>query len=564
MASTTAPAPPTRLKTRKPNGRIGWPLVVVAGAEKTGKSHMCAEFANSDLIGRLIWIPIGESDVDSFGQIADFDIEDEQDGTYRGLLNTVRKAVDEPRADPNKPNAIVLDSGTILWELLQDEADLIARSRAAEKAAKYNRTGPSADDDVVIGHSLWNRAKDRWRHVINALRRHDGPVIICCRLDEVTEFDAQGNPTRNRTWKVKSERSLPYDATVVLQLRSYRRPTLTAVRSLVMQLAPDEERIRPGLTLDGLMRELGMEQNISAAPAPFIAPQPEAGLDEFEREAELRVAANAAAAEMRRHAAEGTLPTPQDVTANITRALRDENDPIAALLMVRTAYTKAVLQRVTIATKQWSEIDADTAITRLRADLNRTANANHGGTPISPSQRKDGEGTPDSSPPGQPEGPDQQVGNEQHRERNPDVSQPDADSVGTSPPTVLVENEAPAPASRARRATAAAPRAKSRQEVQAERVRAAVDKEADYQARVLFVGLHEHLADVLPASGAVEDINTYDLTEFVKSARPSVLEALVNAGEAATINAYAQVPDGPCMTIDDVFANCQMLKGSPS
>lgn len=568
MAPTTAPAPPPRLKTRKPTGRIGWPLVVVAGAEKTGKSHMCAEFANSDLIGRLIWIPIGESDVDSFGQITDFDIEDEQDGTYRGILNTVRKAVAEPRADPNKPNAIVLDSGTILWELLQDEADLIARSRAAEKAAKYNRSGPSADDDVVIGHSLWNRAKDRWRHVINALRRHDGPVIICCRLDEVTEFDAQGNPTRNRTWKVKAERSLPYDATVVLQLRSYRRPTLTAVRSLVMQLAPDEERIRPGLTLDGLMRELGMERNISTQPAPFIAPQPEAGLHEFEREAEQRVQANAAAAEMRRHAAEGTLPTPQDVTTNITRALRDELDPISALLMVRTAYTKAVLQRVTIPTKQWGEIDADTAISRLRADLSRTAGSTPGGTPGVPPQRQTGEAPAGSTPPSQDERPGHRDGEDQQGEQNPAVTQPGADGASNSPTPppapAPVQNDAAAPAQQARKTAAAAPRRKTRQEVQAERVREAVDKEVDYQARVLFVGKHEHLADILPASGRVEDINTYDLTEFVKGARPNVLEALITAGEAATISAYAQVPDGPCMNIDEVFANCQMLKGAPS
>ncbi|MFF4276244.1 AAA family ATPase [Streptomyces sp. NPDC001536] len=566
MAPTTAPAPPTRLNTRKPTGRIDWPLVVAAGAEKTGKSHLCAEFANSDLIGRLIWIPIGESDVDSFGQIADFDIADEHDGTYRGILNTVRAAVAEPRTDPNKPNAIVLDSGTILWELLQDEADLIARSRAAEKAAKYKRPGPSADDDVVIGHGLWNRAKDRWRHVINALRRHDGPVIICCRLDEVTEFDAQGNPTRNRTWKVKSERSLPYDATVVLQLRSYRRPTLTAVRSLVMQLAPDEERARPGLTLDGLMRELGMERNISTPPTPFIALQPEAGLDEFEREAELRVAANAAAAEMRRHSAEGTLPTPQDVTENITRALRDPNDPIAALLMVRTAYTAAVLQQVIIPTRQWGETDADTAITRLRADLSRTANANRDGTPVVPPQRQASAATPNSPSPGRDEGEDSPGGEEKNGEQHLAVPQQGANGSGSpTPPTGPApgENEAPPPVDQGRR-TAAVPRRKTRQETQAERVREAVDKEAGYQARVLSVGLHEHLADLLPASGDVEDINTYDLTEFVKSARPSVLEALVTAGEAATISAYAQVPDGPCMSIDEVFDNCQMLKSTPS
>ncbi|MFG3132892.1 AAA family ATPase [Streptomyces tendae] len=565
MAPTTAPAPPPRLKTRKPTGRIGWPLVVVAGAEKTGKSHLCAEFAKSDLIGRLIWIPIGESDVDSFGQIADFDIADEQDGTYRGLLNTVRQAVAEPRTDPAKPNAIVLDSGTILWELLQDEADLIARSRAAEKAARQKRPGPSADDDVVIGHSLWNRAKDRWRLVIDALRRHDGPVIICCRLDEVTEFDAQGNPTRNRTWKVKAERSLPYDATVVLQLRAYRRPTLTAVRSLVMQMAPDEERNRPGLTLDGLMRELGMERNISAQPAPFIAPQPEAGLDEFEREAEQRVQANEAAAEMRRYATERRLPEPQDVTRNITRALKDDLDPRRALLMVRTAYTPNVLQRVTIQTKQWGDVDADTAITGLLKDLGYTANAHQDGTPGAPSER--GEDAP--TPSGNNEAP-------------PKTEQPDSrnrqDPGGTaqSPPPPPPSEQKQAAATPAREPAAdktvpsksqppaARKRPKTRQELQNERVREAVMKEADYQARVHFTTLTVHLADVMPASGLVEDISTYDLTEFVKAARAGVKEALVEAGEAATIAAYAMVPDGPCMNVDDVFADCQMLKGAPS
>ncbi|MFE1289611.1 hypothetical protein [Streptomyces sp. NPDC058751] len=553
------------MKTRKPTGRIGWPLVVVAGAEKTGKSHLCAEFANSDLIGRLIWIPIGESDVDSFGQIADFDIADEQDGTYRGILNTVRQAVAEPRADPGKPNAIVLDSGTILWELLQDEADLIARSRAAEKAARQKRPGPSADDDVVIGHSLWNRAKDRWRHVIDALRRHDGPVIICCRLDEVTEFDAQGNPTRNRTWKVKAERNLPYDATVVMQLRTYRRPTLTAVRSLVMRLAPDEERTRPGLTLDGLMRELGMEQNINVQPAPFIAPQPEAGLDEFEREAEQRVKANEAAAEMRRYATERRVPEPGDVTQNITRALKDDLDPRRALLMVRTAYTRNVLQRVTIPTKQWGDVDADTAITRLLTDLGYTANA-HGGTPSNPSQRQGGKEGPSRSPSeresagaGKQNGADQQA---------PPGGQP-----GTPPPPAPAEPRQEPPTGSSEPETAVttrnAPQAvrkrpKTRQEQQAERVREAVLKEADYQARVHFTTLTVHLADLMPASGRVEDITTYDLTEFVKDARPGVKEALVGAGEAATIAAYAVVPDGPCMNVDEVFADCKMIEGAPS
>ncbi|MEW1677848.1 AAA family ATPase [Streptomyces noursei] len=541
MSPTATAAPPPGLRTRRPTGRVAWPMIVVAGAEKTGKSHLCAEFSKSDLIGRLIWIPIGESDADSFGILpgVDFEIADAHDGTYRSILNTVRAAAAEPRSADGRPTAIVIDSISILWELLSDEAHLIARSRAAEKAARQNRSIPSEDADITVGHGLWNRAKDRWRLIIDTLRRHDGPVILCARLDEVTEFDRQGNPTRNRTWKVKAERNLSYDATAVVQLRSYRRPTLTAVRSLVMPLGPDEERTRPGLTLDSLLRDLGIEQTADVRPAPYTTPLPEAGLIEFEREAEERAQTNAAAAEMRRHAAAGTLPTPDEVTEQIVRALRDPNDPRSALLMVRSGYTQAVLEQVTISTKR-GMVNASQAIDYLRSDLKLTADAVGSGTPPEPP-------TPD-----QAQDPGQQLAT--NEPAAPPTSEPaqGAAHATTSPaPTRPPSNGATTKRPNHRRQTE-------------EKIRAALDKEAEYQALVQSVDLREYLADLLPADGDLAGISTYDLCEFVKEQRVEVVRVLIEAKEAATVAAYTKAGDGPCMNIETVFAACKMLNGKPA
>uniref|UniRef100_UPI003F499426 AAA family ATPase n=1 Tax=Streptomyces sp. CA-136453 TaxID=3240050 RepID=UPI003F499426 len=531
LMTTATAAPPPRLQTRRPTGRVAWPIVVVAGAEKTGKSHLCAEFSASDVIGRTIWIPIGENDVDSFGALPGvrFEIADQHDGTFRSILREVRAAVAEPRGADGKPNAIVIDSISVLWELLSDEANLIARSRAAEKAARNQKPGPSADDDVVVGHALWNRAKDRWRLIIDTLRRHDGPVILCARLDEVTEFDPRGNPTRNRTWKVKAERNLPYDATAVVQLRSYRRPTLTAVRSLVMPLGPDEDRTRPGMTLADLMRDLGIERAEETRPAQYTALQPEAGLQEFEQEAERRARTNAEAALMRRHASEGTLPSPEEVTARITQALRDPDNPRSALSMVRTAYTTEVLRQVAINTKR-GRVSASDAITALLTDLNATATAVRHTAATEPRDSDSTSTKTDAPPPNTEQG-----------------------TPPTPPPNPV----------RAREATPSkppSPRKPSPSEQRAQKVHTALRKEAEYQARVLSIGVHEHLADLIPPGADLEAISDYDLNNHLQQARPAVIAALTSAQEARTVEAYVKVSAGPCTDIDAVFADCAMLR----
>jgi hypothetical protein len=183
------------LTTRQPTGLPSWPILLIAGVEKAGKSWACAEASSSDLIDRTLWIGVGEDDPDEYGAIpgARFEIV-EHDGTYRAILGAIEAARNEPT--PNgKPHLIVLDSATRLWDLLCDSAQAEANRRAARKAQQQNRRAPDAD--VPISMDLWNVAKSRWGHILDALRDHQGPVILTARLDEVTVVNDKGDPTKD-------------------------------------------------------------------------------------------------------------------------------------------------------------------------------------------------------------------------------------------------------------------------------------------------------------------------------------------------------------------------------
>lgn len=48
------------LRTRRPTGRVSHPLLLIEGAEKSGKTWACAQFSASDKIGTTYWIDLGE------------------------------------------------------------------------------------------------------------------------------------------------------------------------------------------------------------------------------------------------------------------------------------------------------------------------------------------------------------------------------------------------------------------------------------------------------------------------------------------------------------------------
>ena len=55
-AKRAKPEPPP-LVTRKPSGLPSWPVILLAGREKTGKSYHAALASSSALIGRTFWPP---------------------------------------------------------------------------------------------------------------------------------------------------------------------------------------------------------------------------------------------------------------------------------------------------------------------------------------------------------------------------------------------------------------------------------------------------------------------------------------------------------------------------
>lgn len=268
-----------KLKTRRPTGKPPWPMLLVAGVEKAGKSYGAALFSASDLIDRTLWIEIGEGAADQYGAIpgARYEIV-EHDGTYRSIAESVAAAVAEPREN-GRPHAIVIDSMTELWDMLSDEAQLKANERAKAKAAAERKPTPVGEAQITV--DLWNVAKKRWRRILDALRVYDGPVILLTRLESVAVMDGNA-PAKNgaREWKVRAEKNLPFEADAIVKMVAPQECFLTGVRSTVLQVPPGTQLPLPQFTIDGLLRKMGLDAEGATAARSYTAPRAVVDSDE--------------------------------------------------------------------------------------------------------------------------------------------------------------------------------------------------------------------------------------------------------------------------------------------
>lgn len=205
----------TTRRTRKPTGKASWPLVLLAGREKCGKSFTASKFSASDLIDRTFYIEIGEGSADQYGAIpgARYEIV-EHDGSWADILAAIEWAVDQPRPG-SKPHAIVVDSMTELWGLLTDEQESVAKKRGK----------------TAITMDQWNAAKKRWRKVIDAARKNTGPVLFTARYNEVTVIK-NGKPTADKEWKVDAEKNLAYEVDAIITWKQPREPHIDGVRTV--------------------------------------------------------------------------------------------------------------------------------------------------------------------------------------------------------------------------------------------------------------------------------------------------------------------------------------------
>jgi hypothetical protein len=260
------------LTTRRPTGKVPFPLLLIAGVEKTGKSYGASLFSASDLIDRTFYFELGEGAADQYGELPNVRYEIvPHDGSYDDIGQKIWAATQQPRTN-GKPHAIVIDNVTELWDMLQEEQQLKANQRRDAKAGNQKKDGPA--EEAQITFDLWNVAKKKWRRIIDMLRVYDGPVILLARLEQVTVM-VNGKPTAEKEWKVRAEKNLPFECDGIVKLYAPQVAKLSGLRSTRVQVPPGSELPLPNFTIDGLLRQMGLDGTVAQAPRAYTAPRPQ-------------------------------------------------------------------------------------------------------------------------------------------------------------------------------------------------------------------------------------------------------------------------------------------------
>ncbi|QEQ94459.1 RecA-like DNA recombinase [Mycobacterium phage KingMidas] len=245
------------LKTRPPTGAVPWPLILVEGGEKAGKSWAAAVLSSSDRVGRTLWIDWSEGAADEYGAIpgARYEVI-EHDGTWTSIMEQVRASRDEAQRAIDageKPVVLVIDSMTAEWDDLKEWVDNKARRREAN--LKKLERDPEAE--IVISTDLWNLATARHKELMRILMRFPGIVVMIARGADQVAME-NGKPTSQRTWKVEGQKNLAFDASVWVRLNRGEHPQIIGARSVHAGIIPGEDKPRrvPDLTLEQLVFDI--------------------------------------------------------------------------------------------------------------------------------------------------------------------------------------------------------------------------------------------------------------------------------------------------------------------
>lgn len=227
------------IRSRKPTGIAPWPLVLIEGGEKTGKSYAAAQFTTCDKLGQCYWIDLGEGSADEYAAIpgADYLIVD-HDGSWHDILGQVTE-IYNAAAESEKPVVLIIDSMTAEWDLLKDWAS--KRARESKYAQRQLREDPNAE--IKPSMNLWNDAYDRHHQLMRLLMTFPGIVVMTARGKDVAALDSDGKPIPNsRDYRVEGHKTLPFDASVWVRLSREEPPTVIGCRSVHSGIRPGVDR----------------------------------------------------------------------------------------------------------------------------------------------------------------------------------------------------------------------------------------------------------------------------------------------------------------------------------
>lgn len=231
-----------QLKTRPPTGQVPWPLVLLEGAEKSGKSWACAVLSASPRVGRTYWVDLGEGAGDEYGAIPGVRYEVvEHDGTWADICGAVLAIRDEAArasAAGGPPTVLVIDTITAEWELLKSWTVNRARERLARKGRHI-----APDTEPNISMDLWNDANASHGKLMAALMTFPGIAVITARGKDVAVLDDAGKPVEGaRGYKVDGQKNLAFEASVWVRMSRDHPPLVVGARSVHAGVRPGVDR----------------------------------------------------------------------------------------------------------------------------------------------------------------------------------------------------------------------------------------------------------------------------------------------------------------------------------
>ncbi len=217
-------------KTRKVSGVAPWPLLLVTGEPKSGKTHTACSMAGLPAFGRVVMLEVGERSADAYGALfPELETLDKPVRTWRDLQVAVDAAVADAEfnsGNQDRPNVLIIDSMSEAWAELRSTADREAISR-------FTRRNKGADipADLKLGMDQWNALNSAHGKLLHSLTKFNGLVVLTARGGWVSVMDASGQPTRDKTFKTEGNRKLEFAATAILRCESPGVVTLRGMTS---------------------------------------------------------------------------------------------------------------------------------------------------------------------------------------------------------------------------------------------------------------------------------------------------------------------------------------------
>jgi hypothetical protein len=234
-AAPAATAPPSgpQIKSRPPTGQIGYPLILLSGDEKAGKSLVPVVLSRSDRVGMTYWIDLGEGAADEYASLPGSEyLVIDHDGTYRDILEQItaiwhEAARAEREGEP--PVVLVVDSASAEWTMLVNWTN----DRARRSKAGQRKLNDDPDAEIDPTSNLWNDANKRHYRLMNLWMTFPGICILTARGKDVAVMDDRGQPTPQKVRKPEGQKGLAYDVDAwVWMSREPRSADLMGVRSL--------------------------------------------------------------------------------------------------------------------------------------------------------------------------------------------------------------------------------------------------------------------------------------------------------------------------------------------